>query len=72
MIFLIGVVCGFVGCMALMAVVSLCSPSDGYLRVDRSDGDPYLFLEVSKPVEELSNKKSVIFQVKNEDFLSHD
>lgn len=72
MIFLLGAACGFLGCIALMAVVSLCSPSDGYLRVDRSDSDPYLFLEISKPVEDLSKKKSVIFTVKNENFISHE
>lgn len=72
MIFLLGIGCGVLICLAIMAVVSLCSPTDGYLRVDRSDTDPYLFLEVSKSIEDLSSKKTVIFKVKNENFVSRD
>lgn len=72
MIFLLGIVCGFLSCIAVMAIASLCRSTDGYLRVDRSDETPYLFLEANKTVEDLSKKKSVIFQVKNENFISHD
>lgn len=46
----------------------------GILRVDRSDPDdnPYLFLELKKPVNAVSSKKYVIFRVANKDFISHE
>lgn len=72
MIFMLGVVCGILVYMAISAIASLCTPLDGYLRVDRSDIEPYLFLEVNKSIDEISGKKTVKFQVKNEDFISHD
>lgn len=46
----------------------------GTLRVDRSDPDdaPYLFLELSKDVRTVSEKKYVIFKVRNENYISHE
>lgn len=44
----------------------------GKLRIDRSDPseNPYLFLEATISVGEISRKKYVVFQVSNENFIS--
>jgi len=44
----------------------------GKLRIDRSDPseNPYLFLEATISVSDISRKKYVIFQVSNENFIS--
>lgn len=44
----------------------------GKLRIDRSDPseNPYLFLEATMSVSDISHKKYVIFQVSNENFIS--
>lgn len=44
----------------------------GYLRVDHSDPDsgPYLFLELTKPMPEIQKQKTVILEVKLEDYLT--
>lgn len=44
----------------------------GKLRIDRSDPseNPYLFLEATISVSDISHKKCVIFQVSNENFIS--
>lgn len=44
----------------------------GNLRVDRSDGQPYLFLELDTDVGQIMRKKSVSLRVKVEDFLPHE
>lgn len=46
----------------------------GTLRVDRSDPDDalYLFLELSKDVRTVSEKKYVVFKVRNENYISHE
>lgn len=42
----------------------------GTLRIDRSDpDDPYLFVELYEPINDLSKRQEVIFDVKNEDFI---
>lgn len=44
----------------------------GYLRVDHSDPDSgsYLFLELTKPMPEIQKQKTVILEVKLEDYLT--
>ena len=44
----------------------------GKLRIDRSDASdkPYLFLEASRSVDEISRKGYVVFRVSNENFIS--
>ena len=44
----------------------------GYLRVDHSDPDSgsYLFLELTKPMPEIQKRKTVILNVKLEDYLA--
>ena len=46
----------------------------GFLRVDRSDPfeEPYLFLELSKDVGDISNMDYVTLQVKVKNYISHD
>lgn len=44
----------------------------GNLRVDHSDGQPYLFLELDTDVGQIMRKKSVSLRVKVEDFLPHE
>jgi len=61
---LVGIVC---------TTVATRSKSVGSLRVDRSDPDdgPYLFLELSKDIEEIYRKKYVTFKVSIKNFISH-
>lgn len=46
----------------------------GKLRIDRSDPSeqPYMFLELDKPIREFTNKSYVLLAVKNENYISHD
>lgn len=48
--------------------------SVGTLRIDKSDPSdaPYMFLEIKKGVGDISRKKSVVLQVKQEDFIPHE
>lgn len=61
-----------IGCVVTCVIFRLLVV--GILRVDRSDPDdsPYLFLELKKPVDDVSAKKYVIFRVANKDFISHE
>lgn len=45
----------------------------GTLRVDRSDptDNPYLFLELSREMSDVSSKKYVILKVNNRNYISH-
>ena len=43
----------------------------GNLRINRSDEEPYLFLELSKEVEDICDKKYVVFKVRDENFDTH-
>ena len=49
------------------------SKPSGYIRIDRSDPDepPMLFLESHIGIYELSKKKYVMYEVKNENYISH-
>lgn len=42
----------------------------GFLRIDKSDPDgPYLFLELKKSVNEIVTQRTVLLEVKSEDFI---
>jgi hypothetical protein len=41
------------------------------LRVDHSDDRPYLFLELNTGVDEIAKQKTVLLNVKVEDFVPH-
>ena len=68
-IFIVGFALGFVG--ACFGVLSL---KIGTLRIDRSDPTeaPYMFLEVSKDVGDISNRKYVLLDVSNKNYISHE
>lgn len=61
--FVIGFVCACLGVLSLKI---------GFLRIDRSDPteEPYMFMELSKEVGDVSNRKLVLLEVKNENFIS--
>ena len=68
-IFGIGILIGFV-----CATIAIRTKSVGSLRVDISDSDdsPYLFLELSKDIEEIYRKKYVMFKVSLKNFIPHE
>lgn len=44
----------------------------GFLRIDKSDPDgPYLFLELKKSINEIVTQRTVLLEVKREDFIPH-
>lgn len=67
------VLLGFVGGMVFF-LICLAARSIGILRVDQSDPteQPYLFLELDKPVESVINEKYVLFRVVKKNFISQD
>ena len=64
------VLLGFVGGMVFF-LICLATRSIGTLRVDQSDPteQPYLFLELDKPVEKLMHEKYVLFRVSKKNFI---
>ena len=69
LLFLLGFMAGIVSFLVYLIVRSV-----GTLRVDQSDPteQPYLFLELDKPVESVINKKYVLFRVIKKNFISQD
>ena len=69
LLFLLGFMVGIVSFLVYLIVRSV-----GTLRVDQSDPteQPYLFLELDKPVESVINKKYVLFRVNKKNFISQD
>ena len=69
LLFLLGFMVGIVSFLVYLIVRSV-----GTLRVDQSDPteQPYLFLELDKPVETVTNKKYVLFRVIKKNFISQD
>ena len=67
------VLLGFVGGM-IFFLICLAARSIGTLRVDQSDPteQPYLFLELDKPVENIVKEKYVLFRVRKKNFISQD
>ncbi len=51
----------------------VCRKPMGKLRIDRSDASdkPYMFLELSASVGDVSRKKYIILEVSNENFIPH-
>lgn len=63
----VGILIGF----AVSAIIRQKHPV-GFLRIDKSDSDgPYLFLELKKSVNEIVTQKTVLLEVKREDFIPH-
>ena len=69
LLFLLGFMVGIISFLVYLIVRSV-----GTLRVDQSDPteQPYLFLELDKPVETVTNKKYVLFRVIKKNFISQD
>ena len=69
LLFLLGFMVGIVSFLVYLIVRSV-----GTLRVAQSDPteQPYLFLELDKPVETVTNKKYVLFRVIKKNFISQD
>jgi len=68
-IFGIGVL---IGCILTMIIFQ--TRSVGSLQIDTSDPDdsPYLFLELSKNVDEIYKKKYVMMKVNLKSFITHE
>lgn len=67
-VFLIGMV---IGC--IFSSIVRRSKSVGKLRIDTSDPDgPFMFLELSKGVGDISAKKQVLLQVDLKSYISHE
>ncbi len=67
-VFAIGVV---IGC--IFSSIVRRSKSVGKLRIDTSDPDgPFMFLELSKGVGDISTKKQVLLQVDLKSYISHE
>lgn len=63
----IGVLIGF----AVSSIIRRKHPV-GFLRIDKSDSDgSYLFLELKKSVNEIVTQKTILLEVKREDFIPH-
>lgn len=63
----IGILIGFIGA----SVIRRKHPV-GFLRIDKSDPDgPYLFLELKKSINEIVTQKTVLLEVKRENFIPH-
>lgn len=62
---LVGIIC---------TTVATRTKSVGFLRVDTSDSDdgPYLFLELSKDIEDIYRQKYVILRVNIKNFIPHE
>lgn len=64
---IIGILIGFV----VSSIIRRKQPV-GFLRIDKSDPDgPYLFLELKKNINEIITQKTVLLEVKREDFIPH-
>ena len=63
----VGIMIGFV----VSSIIRRKHPV-GFLRIDKSDPDgPYLFLELKKSVNEIVTQRTVLLEVKREDFIPH-
>ena len=63
----VGIMIGFV----VSSIIRRKHPV-GFLRIDKSDPDgPYLFLELKKSVNEIIAQRTILLEVKREDFIPH-
>lgn len=67
-IFVIGIL---IGC--IFTTIMFRTRSIGSLRIDTSDPDdgPYLFLEMSKDINEVCKKKYISLKINIKNFISH-
>lgn len=66
-VFIVGVIFG-----VILAITTSYSRSVGSLRVDHScpDEPPYLFLELTKNVDDFSRKKYVLLKINTQNLVS--
>lgn len=62
--FILGVVVG----ITLAVTFSRKSPA-GTLKIDRTTGDPFMFLELGVPVEEMLKMDQVVLNVSRDDHI---
>lgn len=63
----VGIMIGFV----VSSIIRRKHPV-GFLCIDKSDPDgPYLFLELKKSVNEIIAQRTILLEVKREDFIPH-
>lgn len=63
----VGILIGF----AVSSIIRRKNPV-GFLRIDKSDPDgSYLFLELKKSVNEIVAQRTILLEVKREDFIPH-
>ena len=65
---IVSFICGFVVGYCLFRLICL-HISSGDLRVDRSDDQPHLFLELKDDISDILKKKFVVFKIVVKDFL---
>lgn len=64
----VGILIGF----AVSSIIRRKHLTVGFLRIDKSDPDgPYLFLELKKSVNKIVTQRTVLLEVKREDFIPH-
>jgi len=73
MSFIIGSIIGSVMTAVMVILLVLRNHNFGALRIDRSEPNepPYIFLELYADPSEIMQKKYVMLEVKNEDFITH-
>ncbi len=62
----VGTVYGFI----IFKVVSVIK-TVGSLKIDKSDTEPKLYLELKKEIEDISDKKRIVLEIDNVNFSSH-
>lgn len=69
--FILGIIIGMIAMRTLFMKRMLDKGYMGNLRIDNSDGEgPYIFLELSKDVDELKKHKNVILSVIDKNYVS--
>lgn len=71
----IGFIIGYILSTAISKLTikfCICGTPIGTLRIDRSDpfDGPHMFLELSKTVNDISDKKYVTLKISNESYIS--
>ncbi len=68
MLFVIGIVLGLIVGI-ILAKLHTYFAVYGYLRVDKSEEEPYIFLELTRTPETLPDEKYVVLKVKQKDYI---
>lgn len=71
MLFIFGAVLGLV-IGIIVAKIHTYFAVYGYLRVDKSEEEPYIFLELIRTPETLPDEKYIVLKVKQKDYIPHE